>query len=353
MQHCTQLGDMLGNFDMISTLGIPSDVPANRTDLFAVLDMYVNTSKPLVLLISGEKMLSSVIELLTYLHGDISDKPFCIPYVNLITPLVLNKATTDKMEISIHHKLPLMFSNYSMSGGTTPASEGGTLTLLNTELLAGLVYSQLIREGSEIILGSLPGAFNMASMGSQYTTSTYVLNLACAEMMGFYEIPHCGTSGSNNGRGADLLASGDLWLNHLSSCLGKVGCAPFVGGNFDSVAFSPSTVVLSNQIIGEAREFARGFELSSETVNMEEIKGVGPGGDFFTTEQTLSSLSRWSNKDALWSPKGLEEWKAQKMPSAEKDLIEATHALFGQAKSASEKLRDELQKGAEYIRQKF
>jgi trimethylamine--corrinoid protein Co-methyltransferase len=297
-------------------------------------------------------MLNSVLDLLSYLHGDISALPFCIPYVNPITPLILNKATTDKMEVSIHNQLPLMFSNYSMYGGTTPATEGGTLALLNAELLAGLVYSQLIREGSEIILGSLPGAFNMASMGSQYTTSTYILNLACAEMMDFYEIPHCGTSGSNNGRGADLLASGDLWLNHLSSCLGKVGCAPFVGGNFDSVAFSPSTVVLSNQIIGEAREFARGFELSQKTVNIQEIKGVGAGGDFFTTDQTLSSLSTWGQKEALWSPKGLEEWKAEKMPTAEKDLIEATYALYDKAKNASEELRDELRKGEEYIRQK-
>ena len=96
-------------------------------------------------------------------------------------------------------------------------------------------------------------------MGSSYTPTSYLLNLACAEMMSFYKIPHCGTSGSGNGWGADLSAAGDLWLNHLTSFIGKVGCAPFVGGNFDSMAFSPSTVILSNQIIGEAKKFAKGF----------------------------------------------------------------------------------------------
>ena len=351
MQHSTRLGDLLDNYAMVSTLGIPSDVPAEASDLYSVLDMYANTSKPLVLLVSGDNKINEVFELLSFLHGDISEKPFCIPYVNPITPLVLNKATTDKMEASIYHHLPLMYSNYSMYGGTSPVTEGGALALLNAELLAGLVFSQLVKEGSEIILGSLPAAFNMTTMGSYYTPASYLLNLACAEMMDYYEIPHCGTSGSNNGRGADLLASGNLWLNHLSSCLGKIGCAPFVGGNFDSMAFSPTTVVLSNQIIGEARKFAKGFALSDETVNLDEIEKVGHGGDYFTSEQTLASLHELSNTDTLWSSMSLDTWKEQGKPSIEKELIETTHELYSRAQEASEGAMDLIKKGEDYITQ--
>ncbi len=125
----------------------------------------------------------------------------------------------------------------------------GTLSLLNAELLAGLVFSQLVKSGSPIILGILPASFNMRSMGSQYTPMSFLMNNACAEIMAFYNIPHCGTSGCGSGWGADLIGAGDLWMNHLTSCIGKVGLAPFVGGNFDSMAFSPTLVVLSNEII--------------------------------------------------------------------------------------------------------
>jgi trimethylamine--corrinoid protein Co-methyltransferase len=349
MQHSTRLGDLLDNYSMVSTLGIPSDVAAESVDLYATLDMYANTSKPLVLLISGENRIIEVFELLSFLHGDISEKPFCIPYVNPITPLVLNKTTTDKMLASIHHGLPLMFSNYSMYGGTSPATPGGTLALLNAELLAGLVFSQLVREGSEIILGSLPAAFNMSTMGSNYTPVSYLLNLACAEMMDHYEIPHCGTSGSVNGRGTDLLTAGNLWLNHLSSCMGKIGCAPFVGGNFDSLVFSPATTILSNQIIGEARKFASGFALSDEVVNLQEIHKVSHGGDFFTSEQTLSSLHELGNLDGPWSSLSLDVWKEQGMPSIEEELNEFTRELYSSAQKASEKAMDLIKKGEEYI----
>jgi len=349
MQYSTKLGDLLSNYTMVSTMGIPSDVAVDQLDHYSTLDMYANTTKPLVLLISGEGVINEVFDLLSFLHGDISAKPFCIPYVNPITPLVLNETTTDKMIASINHNLPLMYSNYSMYGGTSPVSEGGSLALLNAELLAGLVFSQLVQEGSKVILGSLPAAFNMASMGSYYTPTSYLLNLACAEMMNAYEIPHCGTSGCNNGRGADLLASGDLWLNHLSSCLGKVGCIPFVGGNFDSMAFSPTTVVLSDQIIGEARKFSRGFALDDETVNLQEIDHIGHGGDYFTSEQTLASLNELTNTGAIWSSLSLDNWKEQHKPSAEKELIEYTHELYSRAVKASEESIDIRKKGEEYI----
>lgn len=350
MKHSTRMGDVLENYDMISTIGVPSDVPVETSDLYSTLDIYANTEKPLVLLISGENKINHVLELLSHLHGDVSSSPFCIPYVNLITPLVLNGATTDKMISAINNNLPVIFSNYSMYGGTSPAAPGGTLALLNAELLAGLVFSQLVKEGSKIILGSLPAAFNMSNMSSYYTTYSYMLNLACAEMMYFYEIPHCGTSGSNNGRGADLPASENLWINHLSSCLGKVGCAPFVGGVFESMAFSPAMVVLSDHIIGEARKFTGGFTLNDESVNLDEIKRTGHGGNYFTSEQTLSTLHEKGNRRELWKVQGIEEWEKQNKPGAEDELIELTREIYNRAEKSSEDSQDTISRGEAFIK---
>lgn len=261
----------------------------------------------------------------------------------------MNASTTDKMMAAIRYNLPVMYSNYGMYGGTTPVTEGGSLALLNAELLAGLVFSQLVKEGSPVILGSLPAAFNLMTMGSYYTPSTYLLNLACAEMMSFYEIPHCGTSGSGNGWGPDLVASGNLWLNHLTSCIGKVGCAPFVGGNFDSLAFSPATVVLSDQIIGEAREFAKGFNLDDLTVNLDEIDRVGHGGNYLTSEQTLAYLPELSQKKTIWPSLSLEKWKTEGFPKAGKFLLEYARDLYASAIKSSDENYELIKKGEDYI----
>ena len=169
-------------------------------------------------------------------------------------------------------------------------------------------------------------------------------------MMNHYHVPHCGTSGSNNGRGADLPASEDLWINHLSSCLGKIGCAPFVGGNLESLAFSPSTVVLSNHIIGEAKKFARGFSLDDESVNLDDIVRVGHGGDYFTSEQTLASLEELGTVKALWPSLSLGDWKARGMPSADMELTETTMNLYAKAREAVTERKELIKKGEHLIK---
>jgi len=237
-----------------------------------------------------------------------------------------------------------------MYGCTTPASESGTLVLMNAELLAGLVFSQLVKEKSKIILGSLPAAFNMTMAGSVYTTSSYLLNLACAEMMHFYKVPHCGTSGCGIGWGTDLLADGALWMNHLTSCIGKVGCAPFVGGNFDSRVFSPSLVVLSDQIIKEARKFANGFSLNDNAADITGINHTGPGGNYLTSEQTLASLAGIYETSSIWPALNLESWKNQGMPKAENVLTEYTKNIYEKATEASDENRDLMERGEELIK---
>jgi trimethylamine--corrinoid protein Co-methyltransferase len=293
--------------------------------------------------------MEDVLKLLIHLHGDISSKPFVIPYFNPITPLVLNGDTTDKMFTTIEYGLPISFSNYGMYGGTSPMTEGGTLALLNAELLAGLVFSQIAKEGTPIVLGSLPAGFNMVTMGSYYSSSSYLINLACAEMMNYYNIPHCGTSGSGTGYGPDLLASGDLWMNHLTSCIGKVGMAPFVGGNFDSTAFSPTTVVMSDHIIGKSRKFAKGFSIDNNTVNLEEMKTIGHGGNYLTSSQTLEALGSFNFANELWPSMSLETWQEQGNPTPKQILKDRTKTLYDQASVSSQEIDEITRKGEDYI----
>ena len=141
-------------------------------------------------------------------------------------------------------------------------------------------------------------------------------------------------------------------MNHLLACIGKVGCAPFVGGNFDSMAFSPSTVGLSDHIIGEARKLARGFALDQASVNLSEIHRVGHGGNYFTSEGTIASLDELKHERSIWPALSLNEWKEQHMPTAEKELIDYSIDLYGKAMRASGDAGELIEKG-EHIIERF
>ena len=320
MELSTRLGSVLSGFDVISTVGIVQDISPEFADLYGTLEMVANTTKPLVILISETQCFDSSLDLLEHLHGDLSAKPFIIPYFNPITPLVLNEDTTDRIFSTIARGLPFIYNNYGMSGATSPITPASNLALLNAELLAGLVLSQLIREGTPIILGSLPAGFDMRGMAGIYTPQTLLLNLACAEMMAHYELPHSGTSGSGPGWGADLPASGTLWMNHLTSCLGRVGLAPFVGGNFDSLVFSPAFVVYSDEVIRQARFFSQGFEINAASAALSEIESIGPGGNFLMADLTVAMCRETNFGSSIWPNLTLDQWQAEGNPQADKLL---------------------------------
>jgi trimethylamine--corrinoid protein Co-methyltransferase len=276
--------------------------------------MTANAVKPLVVLVSDEERFPDVLDLLEHLHGDLAARPFIVPYFNPISPLVLNKGTADKMLVSIQRGLPFIFSNYGMAGATTPITQAGSLALLNAELLAGLTFSQLLKEGAPIILGSLPAFFDMRGMGNFYDPISYLLDLACAEMMAFYGLPHSGTSGSGMGWGADLITSGHLWTNHLLSCMGKIGLAPFVGDILESKAFSPTVIVHANEIIAQARRLAGGFDLDDAALGLDEIAQVGPGGSFLMSKTTLERFRQAYYVSDIFDNLSLEDWQARGQP---------------------------------------
>jgi len=290
--------------------------------------MMANTTKPIVMLISDWVSFNPALDLCEHLKGDLSNRPFLIPYVNPITPLVLNAETTLKMDAAIQRGIPFIFSNYGMSGATCPITPAGTLALLTAELLAGLVYSQLVKKGSPIILGSLPAAFDMKNAGSFYSPKTLLLNLACAEMMTFYKIPHCGTSGSGNGWGADLLAGTTLCINHLTSCLGNAGMIPFVGGSFDSLVFSPELVVYSDDLIHQSRVFASGFSLTDEEVGFSDISTIGPGGNYLLSNLTGKYFKESQFSSSIWPFLTLDKWQKAGEPGADKILNDKTCELL-------------------------
>ena len=236
-----------------------------------------------------------------------------------------------------------------MSGATCPITPGGTLALLMAELLAGLVYSQLLREGTPIILGSLPAAFDMKRMQSYYTPQSMLINLAGADMMAHYQIPHCGTSGGWMGRGPDLVAGSMLWQNHLTSILGKAGLVPFVGNNFDSLAFSPATVVYAAEIIRLARDFTHGFSMAPEAVGLEEILRLGPGASFLSADLTMQKFKEPLSNSRIWPFLSLETWQKEGCPRSGDHLRQFTRDLLDNL-PCPEDHDDILGKGADFIK---
>jgi len=332
----TRLGNTLSSFDAVSTVGVIQDLAAEVVDLYATLEMTANTVKPLIVLVSDEHRFGDVIRLLEHLHGDLGSRPFVIPYFNPITPLVINAGTVEKMLATTEHDLPFIYSNYGMIGATTPITPAGTLAVLNAELLAGLTLSQLMKEGTPVILGSLPASFDMKGMGTFYQPQGYLVSLACAEMMEHYGLPHCGTSGSGVGWGPGLIAAGHQWRNHMMACASTMELVPFVGDVLGAKAFSPAVVVYADDVIRETRKFAEGLALDDASIGLADIADVGPGGTFLSSDRTFDLFRDASEQSDVLPHLTLEAWQEKGSPRTEDVLRRRTCELIAELEAPAD-----------------
>ncbi len=349
MVKMVRLGHALENYDTVATIGIVQDINPEIADLYATLDMVANTTKPLVVLVSEDALFLPTLDMLEHLTGDLAEKPYIIPYFNPITPLVINRGTSDKMFTAIERGLPFVYNSYGLSGVTSPMTPAGVLALLVAEQLAGLILAQVIKEGAAIGIGFLPAYMDMQTMVNFYDPITYLLNLAGAEMMAYYKIPYSGTSGSGTGWGPDFMTAAGNWLNHLTAMMSKVNFAPFVGDTMTSKVFSPAAVVIGHEIITQVLKFAEGFILDDENVGLSDILEQGPGGHFLSTKLTLKHVRQAYYKSPIYPRITFEEWGKLDQPDAVRMLKEYTRDLV-ETSVAPDDQEELVKKGEAFIK---
>jgi trimethylamine--corrinoid protein Co-methyltransferase len=181
-----------------------------------------------------------------------------------------------------------------------------------------------------------------------FDPQTMLINLACAELMDHYKIPHAGTSGSANGWGADLIASEALCINQLTSCIGKVGLAPFVGGTLGSKVFSPEVVVYTNEQIEQARNFSIGFLNNEESIALNDLITFGAGGNFISAHRTMKLFREAYYSSNIFPRPSFEKWQEMGQPEARRFLRDRTLDSINNSNYPADQ-QELLSKGEEFI----
>ncbi len=342
------LTNSLDAFDAIATPGAVKDYGPQSADYYSTLEMMAKTIKPIILLVANDAEFSGILKFADkMLNGTLRETPCILPYLNIITPLVMGKGTTDKMKIANEYNLPVVFMNYAMIGATAPISSDGHLTLMVAELLMGITSSQLIKKGSQIIAGGMANNFNMSTMTPFYAPKGMLVSHGIAEMMEFFGVPHVGTSGNNLGWEGDVMHQGMTWMNHLPSLMGKTGLCPFAGPIFQATTLSATGIVLASEVIREARKYHDGFDLGEEST-LDEIMEIGVGGSYLATQSTFKRFRKLQPDTSVFPYYTSQKWEEAGKPTATQVLREKTQEILDHPKLPDD-CEEMLERGEKYI----
>ena len=87
-------------------------------------------------------------------------------------------------------------------------------------------------------------------------------------------------------------------------------------------------MVYASEVIAQARLFAGGFPLDEESVALDEVIDVGPGGSFLTSDLTLKLFRSATFQSEIFPNLTLEKWQERGTPEAGGILRQHTISLL-------------------------
>ena len=304
------LVDELPFIDLISLPVYTGDLPKELVDVNRFFAGLKNSTKHIIGAVYTLDGLTKVAQMAEIVAGENwKEKPvISIVLCPVISPLRLDRVATDIMVEATRQGI--ITFNFSMSqvGCTAPMTIAGTLVTLNAEILAVTTLMQLIRPGSPTLYCSVPGITDMKSGrfitgGIEYA----LLNAAATQMAQFYKMPNWATAGRSDAKVPDAQAGYEHALTVPYVVLAGANHVSCGTGFLDFVlTVSFEQYVIDNEIIGMVKRIHNGITVDEDTMAVEVIKNVGPGGNFFGEKHTLRYLT-----EELFQPtlSDRQEWK--------------------------------------------
>jgi trimethylamine--corrinoid protein Co-methyltransferase len=318
-----RLCDALDHIDFVMSGAYPHEVPAHRAYLEEFRAMLLATTKPLVMTAEGAADLERMSAVAAELRGgpeELRAKPYFVVYDQPSSPLEHPADSVAKLLLCADAGIPMIYSPAPLAGGTAPITVAGHVAQGLAESLFGLVLHQLRRPGAPFVTGMGPAVLDMATAQSSYNAPEYLQSYACfVEMAKWLDLPNWGYGGTSDAQLVDAQAGMEAAeLTLLSMLLGSnlnhdVGYLDFgMTGSLEQIVIVDEYIALNRRLLG-------GVEVSDETLALDVIADIGPGGDALSHRHTARHLRTAQWRPRILNRKGHERWAEDGAP----DLREA------------------------------
>jgi trimethylamine--corrinoid protein Co-methyltransferase len=304
--------DYLDEMSFVMCSGIASDVNPKISDLYHFEAMVNNTEKPIIYTSWSLENLKAIIEMAEAVAGgeeQLRNAPFMALYTEPISPLQLAEESTQKLMFLAEKSLPCVFTVGTITGGTAPVTIAAGIVQANAEILAGYVLANLIREGMPFIYGGGVLPMDMATSLMSYASPEFMLTTsAITDLARYYRLPMFSFAGCSDANTYDQQASLESALWIMLSSLSGGNLVHDVGYINNGLTTSFEQLLVSNEVIGMVRRITGGFEINEDTLALDLINTIGPGGEFLTSNHTLKHFKEnWFPE--LLCRKAYESWE--------------------------------------------
>ena len=314
----TRLRDCLAYVDTASGGVFPTDIPESTHHVHVYLTQLENTDKVTgySYFARGRLVAQDIIKMASVVAGGFEElrrKPVIMGWENPVSPLSHGRAQTEMVLEFARLGLPIHIGPAVQAGATGPVSLAGVLVQQNAEVLSGIVIAQSAAEPGRrppILYGAVPGLADMRYGSMVYgAAEPALMNVASVQLARHYGLVCRGNGGVTESKTIDAQAGYESGITLLMAALGGANILS-AGGSLEPGigATSYEKAVIDNDVAGMVSRILNGITVSDETLAVDVISRVGPGGHFLGQEHTRRLFEKEHFIPDLSDRRSTESW---------------------------------------------
>ena len=313
----------------------PLDIEVRFRHLDAAFAMLTLTDKVPYVFCQSRQRIEDVLTMCAIARGEtleeFGQRPGVFSIINTNTPLQYDVPMTVGVIDMARHGQPTLLTPFVMAGASTPATIASAMALTCAEVLFGVTLAQLVRPGAPVLFGCASKNIDMKTGAPAYGQAEMMrCTIIGGQMARRYGMPlrSSNFSGSNI---ADF-ASGYESANAVSSAVSAganllMHAAGWVEGG---LCTSYEKFVLDCEIVQSITHILEPVPINDDTLALDEISEVGPGGHFFATTRTISTVETAFYRPLISSTQNYGAW----IEAGGKSAAERATGIWQEALSA-------------------
>ncbi|GAB4183184.1 MAG: trimethylamine methyltransferase family protein [Thalassobaculales bacterium] len=299
----------------------PVDIHPSIRHLDCLADLAKLTDKAFHAYSLGRQRNRDALEIVRIARGiddaRLDAEPSLMTVINSSSPLRLDAPMLQGiMEMSARNQVVIM-TPFTLAGAMAPVTVAGALAQQNAEALAGIAFTQIVRPGAPVVYGGFTSNVDMKTGAPAFGTPEYMKSaMIGGQLARRYRVPY---------RTSNTCAANTLDAQAAYESVFSLWGAVMGGGNFilhsagwmeGGLTASFEKTILDVDLLQMVAHFLAPLEITPETLALEAMREVGPGGHYFGAAHTQARY-----KDAFYAPlisdwRNFESWRDAGSPTA-------------------------------------
>ncbi len=292
----------------------PIDLPAETRHLDSVRVFLTDMDKGFSAYALGAERISDAIDMACIVRRksreEIKSEPSFHTIINTNSPLVVDGPMLRGLKEAAEWGQCVVVTPFTLSGAMSPVTVIGALTQQNAEALATIAYTQMVAPGAPNVYGGFTSNVDMKSGAPAFGTPEYTkAELIGGQLARRYNLPYR-SSNTNASNCVDSQATYESMMSIWGAVMGGCNMLKHAAGWIEGgLCASFEKMIVDAEMLQTMAEFLVPLDVDEDSLGLEAIRDVGPGGHFFGTPHTIARFETAFYEPILSDWRNFETWQ--------------------------------------------